>query len=319
MGRISIPPDTTKNFVHSWRASSRPAGRNGSTWNPARRRGFRGVANGCAGFRRHGRAAVVFEISDSQFSCFFIAWPAQRHRSGAGVAIVGALHHFEQQLQIGDGARHGTDDTDQRKRSAGRRIVTGGRNSSGRRLQSADAAEMRGHANRAAAVAAHSARRHPCGDSCGLAAARSAGRALEIPRIVGAAVEQVVGFPRHQKLGSVGYAQHNCAGIFQPVTERRILRRDESGPQTRSRFATQTGTLERTLDADGNAVQRAERTTGGFTVGHSRFRHQGLEPDACRVDMNVSIQLRIQPLDLREMSLGEFDRGNILSCGCAPP
>jgi hypothetical protein len=34
-------------------------------------------------------------------------------------------------------------------------------------------------------------------------------------------------------------------------------------------------------------------------------------PNACGVDMNESIQLRIQPVDFREVSLDEFDRRNV--------
>ena len=200
--------------------------------------GFCRSAHRRASFRRDRRAAVVFEITDSQFSDFIFTWPAHRNRRGAGVANVWALHHFEKNFQVGNGARHRADDADQCKRPGGYGKVAGRGNSSWSWLQAADAAEVRGHANRASTVAAHSARGHARGNRCRFAAAGTAGRALQIPWAVGAAIEQVVGFPRHQKFGRVGYAQNNCAGILQPRHQRSILRRDKSCAQPGSGLAT---------------------------------------------------------------------------------
>ena len=85
--------------------------------------------------------------------------------------------------------------------------MSGSGNASGRWLQSANAAEVSGHTNRAAAIAAHAARGHARGNRCRFTAARSAWRAVQIPRIVGAAMKQVVGFPRHQKFWRIGHCR----------------------------------------------------------------------------------------------------------------
>ncbi len=110
-----------------------------------------------------------------------------------------------------------------------------GRGDSSRRwLQAADAAEVSGNANRASTIAADSSGGHTCGDRGRFASARTAGRALQVPRAIGAAIEQVVRLPGHQHLGSVGDAKHNCSSILQTRDQRRIMRRDEPGAKPRS-------------------------------------------------------------------------------------
>ena len=93
----------------------------------------------------------------------------------------------------------------------------------GRGLERTDAGEMRRHAHRAAAVAAQSRRGHARRDGRRLAAARSARRALQIPGIVRAPVQQVRGFVGHQELGAVGRAQNQRARGAQPRDHDRVL------------------------------------------------------------------------------------------------
>src|SRR6202034_492323 len=197
--------------------------------------------NRLTGFCCDWRAAIIFKITNSQFFYFTVLWPADGDRRRAGVANVWTLHHLEQNFQVGNCACHWADDADQSKWPRRCGIVAGRRNSPRRWLQTADAAEVSGHANGTSTVAAHSARRHARGNGRRFAAAGAAGRALQIPRAVGATVEQVIGFPCHKKLGSIGCTQYDRARVLQACHQRRILRRDESLAQPTSCFATQAG------------------------------------------------------------------------------
>ena len=179
----------------------------------------------------------------------------QRHRMPIGIADVGARHHFEQQLHVVDRPRHRPDDAGEGERAATRRKVSGRRHAAGRGLEAADAAEVRRHANRPAAVAADAARRQARGDGRRLAAARSARRAIERPRAVGAAVERVVGFPGHQLLGDVGDAKHDGAGGAEPSDQRRVGLAADAGSKARAGLEGEAGDGDGALDADRHAEQ----------------------------------------------------------------
>ena len=84
-----------------------------------------------------------------------------------------------------------------------------------RRAKARDAAEGRGNTHAAADVGAQSQRRAAGGDDRALAAAAAAGRPFEVPGIVGAAVERIVGLGEDQQLGGIGLAEHDCARIAQ--------------------------------------------------------------------------------------------------------
>src|ERR1019366_6025059 len=100
---------------------------------------------------------IVFEEPDSDVPHHRFAHVAHLNRSGARIAVVETSHRFKQHLQVFDGARHRPDHSDQGKGPASFRKVSGRRNASRSRLQSADAAEVRRYADGAAAVAAHAA------------------------------------------------------------------------------------------------------------------------------------------------------------------
>jgi hypothetical protein len=141
------------------------------------------------------------------------------------------------------------------------------------------------YANRAATVAAYATRGHARNNRRSLASTGTAGRALQVPRAVGAAVKEVVCFPRHQELGRVGCAQDNGAGILKARDERRILGRNESCAQAGSGLAAQTRYADRTLDAEWNSVQQAKRR-----VAHdARLRFASGSPGAFRIDLHEGI------------------------------
>jgi hypothetical protein len=78
----------------------------------------------------------------------------KRDRCGLRVARVGARDNFEERAQVTDGARQGTNDAEKAQRAGAGRKVAGGGNAAGSGLESTNAREMRGGADRAAAVAA---------------------------------------------------------------------------------------------------------------------------------------------------------------------
>src|SRR5207245_6990650 len=172
----------------------------------------RAVERFCSGTNRsarlggHGRAAIIFEVADLNFSKIFERDAAQRHGGGTWVAIVGSSHHFEQHPQISDGARHRSDNPQKRKRTYRIRVMSGGRDAPGSGFQTADAAEMCGHTDRSSSIATHSSSGTTGRDCRRLPAARSACGALQVPGIIGAAIEKIVSFPRHQQLGRVVHA-----------------------------------------------------------------------------------------------------------------
>src|ERR1022692_2810213 len=86
-----------------------------------------------------------------------------------------------------------------------------GRDAAGRGLQSGDAAEMRWNADGTAAIAADSSGRAERSNGGRLAAAGSSGRALQVPRIVGAAGDEIVRFIVGEEFGRVRLTQDDGA------------------------------------------------------------------------------------------------------------
>ena len=94
--------------------------------------------------------------------------------TGTGVGGIGASENVEESSEVSDCARHWTYDADPAVRIiAGRKVSCAG-DATGRRFESADAAEVRGDANGAAAVTADAAEGKTSGDRGGFPAARTA-------------------------------------------------------------------------------------------------------------------------------------------------
>ena len=60
---------------------------------------------------------------------------------------------------------------------------------------------------------------------------------MNIPGIIRAAIDQVIGFPRHKKFRSVSAAENNGPGIFEAGDERGIPVGDKALAQAGSSFA----------------------------------------------------------------------------------
>src|SRR5712692_5512976 len=94
-----------------------------------------------------------------------------RYRCRHCISRIRSRHHFKQNAHVRNRSRHRPNHANPGKRADACGKVAGGRNSSRRRLQTAYAAEVRRHANRAAAIAAHSACRASRRNGCRFAAA----------------------------------------------------------------------------------------------------------------------------------------------------
>src|ERR1700751_1595662 len=104
---------------------------------------------------------------------------------------------------MGNSARHGPHDTEPVQKACAGWKVAGRGNAPGGGFESADAAEMRGNADRAAAIAADSSRRTSRGDCRSFAAAGTTGGAREIPRVAGFSGEQIAALVGHQEFRGV--------------------------------------------------------------------------------------------------------------------
>ena len=117
------------------------------------------------------------------------------------------------------------------------------------------------------------------GDGGGLASAGAAGGVGKVPRVVGAAVEEVVGLVGHQELGAVGDAEDDGSGRAKAADSFGIVGRNEIAVEEATAFAAVTGNGDGGLDGEGEAVECASRVPlscrllglgGGRCRGRSR-------------------------------------------------
>jgi hypothetical protein len=124
------------------------------------------------------------------------------------------------------------------------------------------AAVVRGIADRAADVAADLEARETCGQrSCG-AARGSARRARAIPRIVGHAVDVVIGLKIQQTERHVGLAEEHRAGRLDALDDQ-IVALSDVAQCAIAPGGGQASHIERLLDRHRHAVQRTARQPAG--------------------------------------------------------
>src|SRR5205814_740416 len=138
--------------------------------------------------------------------------------------------------------------------------------------------------------------------------ARSASGVLEIPRIVRATVEEVVRLPRHQNFWCVSSSKNNRSCFAQALDQARILLGYKSSTQARARFTAHARHFDRTLDADRDSMQR----TKSAALHQRRFSRASLAKHAIGIHLDKSIQLRIQPGNLREVRFRKLNWRDLL-------
>ena len=161
------------------------------------------------------------------------------------------------------------------------------RNPSRRRLERTDARKVRRHAHRSAAVAAQPRRRHPRRNRRRLAAARSARRALQVPRIARPPMQQIVGLIRHQKLRAIGRAQNQRPRRAQPRHHHRILARNLALVQQAADLALESPRRNRRLHRHRQSEQRSVDTCPAPRIVLPRPRAHPL-----RIEIGKCIQLQ---------------------------
>ena len=193
------------------------------------------------------------------------------------------------------------------------------RNATRSGLEAADAAEVRGHANRASAVAADAARRTSRGNGRGFAAARSARSFRQVPGVLCATVQRIVGLVPHQHLGHVGRAQDDGSGAAEACDNRGVAHGDTPATRRTSRLAPEPGDLDGALHRDGKTAQGPSGHTpdgGGVLPGRFVERRLGAH-------LNERVQLvrsSGNPIEMRpnQVGRGHLARGHPahqFSCG----
>ena len=254
IGSSTRPTAWPKISHHSSRASSRPSGRNSSTTHPASR-------SAAAAFLIASRdSAVTGTVPSSSKTPTRV--PFGTEASGVngtgcpfGSPMSGPAITATIVSDVVHRSRHRPDDAGEREGTGAGREVSGGRHAARRRLEAADAAEVRGHANRSAAVAADAAGREARGDGRRFAAARSSRRAIERPRVVRPAVERVVRLPRHELLGSVRHADHDGARGLESCDQRCVGVADDALAKAAAGLPWESLHGDRALDADRHSAQ----------------------------------------------------------------
>ena len=138
--------------------------------------------------------------------------------NGEGIPRVRPRQHVQQQRAVGDVARQSAI---HRERSHRPQQI---RHHAVARLQPEHAAERRGDADRAAAIAAGGQRHDARRDQGGRAAAGAAGRAGSIPGVARDAGQRAVRNPLPAEFRSRCLAEEHRAGLTQARDTRRILR-----------------------------------------------------------------------------------------------
>ncbi len=178
-----------------------------------------------------------------------------------------------------------------------------------RRLHADGAGDGRGLADRAAGVGADRQRRLEGGDGRGRAAARAAGDALEVPRVVRGAVGRVLGRGAHRELVHVGLAEDHDAGGLEPRgrPSRRTAGASPRGSATRRWSGCRAASCT-SLSASGTPASGESALAGGASGVDGRScgeRALGVDVQEgvhALVDRGDPVEVRLRHLDRRHLA-----------------
>src|SRR5438093_378345 len=230
--------------------------------------------------RRDAARGVVEDEADSVVGETRASGGRQRPPVGGRVLLVGAAEHLERRSQVGRAARERARDGQERgraRRRPGRRgNVPAHGHDAARRLVAVDAAEVRGHADRAADVAAGFQVREAGGQRRRAAAGRAARRAPEGPGVVAGAEDVVVALPVGGPGRHVGLAENDGARAPEAGGDDRIARGDVVLERRRACRRPDARDLERVLHGARHAVERPPPVTpSARLVGRAGSRERG--------------------------------------------
>jgi len=258
------------------------------------------LLNGGASFCCDGDEAVVFKVADGDLAGLVARDGAVRDGMGVRVCGVRSGEGLEQQAHVGDGAGHGADGAEEGEGSEAWREMSCGGESASRWLERADAGEVCGLADGSAAVAAEAGGGHTCCYGCRFAAAGAACGVVEIPRIVSAAVEEVLGLVGHEELRAVGGSENDGAGVEKTVDDDGVAAGDGAAVEGAADFAAIAGDGDRGFDGDRKAGERAGLDVCGACT------------DAVGIEVDKGVELGVEALDLLDVGFGEFEGGDFL-------
>ena len=169
-------------------------------------------------------------------------------------SVVGAGHHREHQRGVSNGPGHRA--VDAKRVVDPRRGV--GRDAAGADPEADDVAVGGRVAERAAVIAALGQGAHAGRQGDGRSAARPAGVEVQVPGVQGLPEDRVAGVAAGRELGRVGLADDDPAGLLQPGHEECVDVWHVVLVQLRAVGGAQAGRLGHVLEADRQAVERAE-------------------------------------------------------------
>ena len=170
--------------------------------------------------------------------------------------LVGTGGGLQAELEVRGAARQRPNHGKVRLPQDARQGVAAHRQQAPRRLVAEDAAEVGWIADRAADVGADFQGRHTARQGRRGTARRTAGGTLQVPRVVGGAVQDVVALEIHQPQRHVRLAEDDRPGRLQPLHRQRVLGGNVVLQQRRAERRRQARQVERLLARHRHAVQR---------------------------------------------------------------
>ncbi len=167
--------------------------------------------NSCSGFGRDRDQPVVLKPANRDLSGFSEAPFPIHPRQTSGACVGRPRCDTKHQFHVRNRARHRADRAQGGERPDAGRQMSLGRDAPRCGLQRAYSREVSRFPHRASAIAAETSRRETGCDRRSLPSARASRRPFERPRVVGSAVQQIIGLVRHQKLGTVCRPQDHGA------------------------------------------------------------------------------------------------------------
>ncbi|MNZ74988.1 hypothetical protein D3C78_934560 [compost metagenome] len=123
-----------------------------------------------------------------------------------------------------------------------------------------------------------------------------------IPRVVGRRVAGMVS--GEGAFGHLQLAEHHRAGLAQTGDHGGVLRRNEITVNRHAGSGRYAGGPQQVLVGDGDAVQRA----AAFAAHQLAFGLARLFQGQFRGDAGVAVQVAVEPVNARQLRLGDLDR-----------
>jgi len=147
-------------------------------------------------------------------------------------------------------------------------------------FESADAAEMGGDPDRAAAVAADSRNRTARGDGGRLTSARAARAVGKIPGVTGFFLQEIVSFVMHQEFGGVRVSEQDSARGFQAADECGVFSGDYAFADEGSGRSRPASDVDAAFYGQGDSLEWTQRfITLDFLLGGQGFGQGGFAID----------------------------------------